>query len=151
MQSIEKIYFFGPKNLIFQNIFSRKFFCNKLKYLSKKKFLNFFVIQSQNIFQFFLRKRTFLNIPFKKKACNVKIGQDALFLVLFNKKCQNMQKKFILMHFLKNRFFANIENFKIFWDKGDLKFFFYNFPTHQALFNLSMQKNFIKIDFGGMR
>ena len=29
--------------------------------------------------------------------------------------------------------------FKI-WDKGYLNFFFYNFPTHLALFNLSMKK-----------
>ena len=59
-------------------------------------------------FLVFFKKMDFLNIPFKKKASHVKIGQDALFLVLFNKKCQNMQKKVHFDAFFEKSIFLQI-------------------------------------------
>ena len=143
---------FGRKKFFFPKIFSRKFFYDKIGYFKqKKKKFNFFPMLSQNIFQVILKKTTFLNIFFNRKSGNVKIGKDLLFLMLYNKKQQNLKKKLILRLFLKNQFFIFFKNLNFFLDKKVQKFFFSHFPKDLAPNNLFMQKKLGKIIFGGMR
>ena len=83
----------GSFNNLFALIFN--FLKSSVSLLTNAILLLFFFLKL-----FLLSKNIFLNI----KSCSVKIGQYPLFLMLFNKKCQNPKKNHFDTFFEKSFF-----------------------------------------------